>query len=160
SLVRVDAADAMQAPAVAPVAQTATTLPVLAVRATIPTLPAVAVHAVTPVLAQTKAVEPVHVQEFTDDDENSYAIVTGDSNNVMGSWHDGDSFNKVKGKLHGNCIWFERDGKSYVIDDPALVARAKEYFKPMEELGRQQGELGEEQGRLGEEQGRIGELQA
>jgi beta-lactamase regulating signal transducer with metallopeptidase domain len=160
SFVRVEAAEAMQAPAAAPVAQTLATLPVLAVRATIPTLPAAALHAAIPVLAQTKAAEPVHVQEFTDDDENSYAIVTGDSNNVMGSWHDGNSFNKVKGKLHGNYIWFERDGKPYVIDDPALVSRAKEYFKPMEELGRQQGELGEEQGRLGDEQGRLGDLQA
>lgn len=164
SLVRVDTAEAMQAPIVAlhPVAataQTIATLPAFAVHAAIPAMPAL--HAVaTPGMAQEKsATEPVHVQEFTDDDENSYAIVTGDSKNVMGSWRSGNSFDRVKGKMHGNYIWFERDGKSYVIDDPTLVAQAREYFKPMDDLGRRQGELGEQQGRLGEEQGRLGELQ-
>ncbi len=129
--------------------------------ALVPAAPASLARTVTPVMAQTKATESqVHVHEFTDDDANSYAIVTGDSANVTGSWHSRNAFDKVRSKVHGNYIWFERDGKSYVIDDPALVAQAREYFKPMEELGRRQGELGEEQGRLGEEQGRLGALQA
>jgi len=162
ALVRVDAVEAMQSPVavvqhVTPVAQTIATLPTLAVRASIPAVPAAVMHDALPALAQVKVpTEPV----ITDDDENSYAIVTGDSTNVMGSWHSGSSFNKVKGKMHGNYIWFEHDGKSYVIDDPGMVAQAREYFKPVEDLGRRQGELGEEQGRLGEEQGRLGELQA
>ncbi len=165
ALVRVDAAEAMPVPVaalqrIAPVARTIATIPALAVKASIPAVPAAVVHDAVPALAQAKApTEPVHVQEFTDDDDNSYAIVSGDSTNVTGSWRSGNSFNKVKGKMHGNYIWFERDGKSYVIDDPALVAQAKEYFKPVEELGRRQGELGEEQGRLGDEQGRLGEEQ-
>jgi beta-lactamase regulating signal transducer with metallopeptidase domain len=165
ALVRVDAAEAIQPPVaalhpVAAAAQRIASLPALSVRASIPAIPALPAIA-TPVIAQAKATtEPVHVHEFTDDDSNSYAIVTGDSTNAMGSWRSGNSFDKVKGKMHGNYIWFERDGKSYVIDDPAMVAQAREYFKPMEDLGRRQGELGEEQGRLGEEQGRLGELQA
>jgi beta-lactamase regulating signal transducer with metallopeptidase domain len=166
ALVRVDAAEAMQSPVaalrrVAPVEQMIATLPALAVRASIPAAPAAVVYDALPVLAQVKAsTDSVEVHESTDDDENSYAIVTGDSTNVMGSWHSGSSFDKAKGKMHGNYIWFERDGKSYVIEDPGMVAQAREYFKPMEELGRRQGELGEEQGRLGEEQGRLGEQQA
>jgi beta-lactamase regulating signal transducer with metallopeptidase domain len=166
ALVRVDAAEALQAPVaalqrVAPVKETIATLPVLATHASIPAVPAAIMRDVVPELAQAKVTtDSVHIHEFSDDDENSYVIVTGDSTNAMGSWHSGNSFDKVKGKMHGNYIWFERDGKSYVIDDPALVAKAREYFKPMEELGRRQGELGEEQGRLGEEQGRLGEMQA
>jgi hypothetical protein len=165
ALVRVDPAEAMQAPVaalqrVAPVPHTVATIPVLAAHASIPALPASSVRAALPVPAQaTAATDSVQIHS-TDDDENSYAIVTADSTNVMGSWHSGYSFDKVKGKMHGNYIWFERGGKSYVIDDPGLVAQAREYFKPIEDLGRRQGELGEEQGRLGEEQGRLGELQA
>ena len=163
ALVRVDAAEAMQAPAAAaPVREVKVAGPTLSARPVMPAIPAVAIRAVSPVAAQAKAAEePAHVHdEFTDDDGNSYAIVTGDSKNVYGSWGDRSSFDKVKGKMHGNYIWFERDDKSYVIDDPALVSQAREYFKPMEELGRRQGELGEQQGRLGEQQGRLGEQQA
>lgn len=97
---------------------------------------------------------------FSDSKQNSYAVVSGDANNSSGAGDLGEAFNKVKSKMHGNYIWFERDGKSYVISDPALYNQAKDYLRPIEELGRRQGELGREQGRLGEEQGRLGELQA
>ncbi|HYK35694.1 M56 family metallopeptidase [Alloacidobacterium sp.] len=164
ALVRVDAAQAMQTPAMAPVAQVAQAIAILpapSVRAAVPSVPATIASVATPVTVQEKAAqEPVHIHEFTDDDDNSYAIVIGDSANVMGSWRSGDRFDKVKSKMHGNYIWFERDSKSYVIDDPTLVQKAREYFKPMEDLGHQQGELGEEQGRLGAEQGRLGAMQA
>lgn len=154
ALVRVDAAQA-QIPAIAPAP------PVPSARPLVPSLAAAIVHATKPIMAQEKAPQqPVHIREFTDDDDNSYAIVTGDSANVIGSWHSGNGFDKVKGKMHGNYIWFERDSKSYVIDDPALVDRAREYFRPMEDLGRRQGELGEAQGRLGAEQGKLGAMQA
>lgn len=172
ALVRVQAAEAMKLPEtalpqIAPIAHTVAVVPALTPVAAIPA----AVHAeiarsVTPalahpVLAQAKASQTsVDIHESTDDDSNSYAIVTGNSTNIYGSWHSGNAFDQVKSKMHGNYIWFERNGKSYVIDDPALVAQAREYFKPMEELGRRQGELGEQQGRLGEEQGRLGEMQA
>lgn len=159
TLVHVDAAEAMQAPEIVPVTQTIATLP--AAHASIPPVHASIARVPVLPLSQAKAAqEPAHVHEFTDDDDNSYAIVTGDTANVMGSRHSGSSFDKVKSKMHGNYIWFERDGRSYVIEDPALVQQALEYFKPMEDLGRRQGELGREQGRLGAEQGRLGALQA
>jgi beta-lactamase regulating signal transducer with metallopeptidase domain len=175
ALVRVQAAEAMKLPEtalpqIAPIAQAVAVVPALVAHTPVAPIPA-AVHAeiarsvtpalVHPVLAQAKASSgSVNIHESTDDDSNSYAIVAGDSTNMYGSWHSGNAFDQVKSKMHGNYIWFERDGKSYVIDDPALVTQAREYFKPMEELGRRQGELGEQQGRLGEEQGRLGELQA
>lgn len=174
ALVRVQAAEAMKLPEtvlpqVAPIAHAVVAAPALAAHTPVAAISA-AVHAeiarsVTPVLAhpvlaQAKASSgSVDIHE-SDDDSNSYAIVAGDSTNVYGSWHSGSAFDQVKSKMHGNYIWFERDGKSYVIDDPELVAQAREYFKPMEELGRRQGELGAQQSRLGEEQGRLGELQA
>jgi len=175
ALVRVQAAEAMKLPdtalpQIAPIAHAVAVVPALAAHTPVAAFPA-AVHAeiarsvilalAHPVLAQEKSSSSsVNIHESTDDDSNSYAIVSGNSTNIHGSWHSGSAFDQVKSKMHGNYIWFERDGKSYVIDDPTLVAQAREYFKPMEELGRRQGELGAQQGRLGEEQGRLGELQA
>ena len=170
ALVRVQAAEAMQIPnaalpQVAPIAHAIVAIPTLALRTPTVAIRAAIVRAVTPapalpMLAQAKtSQDSIQIHESQDDDSNSYAIVTGNASNISGSWHSGSAFDKVKSKMHGNYIWFERNGKSYVIDDPALVAQAQEYFKPMQELGRRQGELGEEQGRLGEEQGRLGELQ-
>jgi beta-lactamase regulating signal transducer with metallopeptidase domain len=172
ALVRVQTAEAMKLPQIAVAATPALTAQTPA--AVIPTV--IARAAVTPALAHPVVAQAVAVQdsadvrestdresandESDDDDSNSYAIVSGNSTTMHGSWHTGSAFDRVKNTMHGNYIWFERSGKSYVIDDPALFAQAREYFKPMEELGRRQGELGKEQGRLGEEQGRLGALQA
>jgi beta-lactamase regulating signal transducer with metallopeptidase domain len=92
--------------------------------------------------------------------EDSYAIVSGNASNFTGSGNFDEAFHRVKSKMHGNYIWFERGGKSYVIEDSTLVAQSQQLFKPMEELGRQQAVLGEQQGRLGAEQGRLGALEA
>ena len=157
TLVRVQTAEAMQVPEkMTPVVRAVTKAV-----AAIPSVQAAHAPAHAMAAAQTKPAQPpVEVQESTGDDDNSYAIVTGGSTSRIGSWHSGDSFDQVKSKMHGDYIWFERDGKSYVIDDPALVSQAKEYFKPMEELGRRQGELAKQQGELGKEQARLGEMEA
>ncbi|MGH9471296.1 MAG: M56 family metallopeptidase [Terriglobales bacterium] len=60
----------------------------------------------------------------------------------------------------GNFIWFERDGKGYVVTDAATVSRAAALFQPVRELGRQQTLLGATQSNLGKEQGRLGEQQS
>ncbi len=59
----------------------------------------------------------------------------------------------------GAAVLFERDGKTYVIDDPALVKQAQDAFARVEELGKQQGDLGAKQGELGAKQGELGALQ-
>ena len=94
-----------------------------------------------------------------DGDQDSYAVISGDSGSISGSGDFGADFAKVRSKAHGDYIWFKHDGKSYVIDDPSLVAQAKQLFKPMEELGRQQAALGEQQAQLGNEQARLGAMQ-
>jgi beta-lactamase regulating signal transducer with metallopeptidase domain len=59
----------------------------------------------------------------------------------------------------GGAILFERDGKTWVIDDPALVKQAQQAYAHVNELGKQQGALGEKQGELGDQEGQLGELQ-
>jgi hypothetical protein len=59
-------------------------------------------------------------------------------------------------KIGGDFIQFERDGKSYIIRDPATISRAKQMLAPLETLSKQQEELGKEQEELGKKQEALG----
>ncbi|HEV2314466.1 MAG TPA: M56 family metallopeptidase [Candidatus Acidoferrales bacterium] len=88
-----------------------------------------------------------------------YVILTGDSNNVTmsGSGEDVEHAQRLRKKMGGgDLIWFERDEKSYVITDPAFIAKARALFAPEEELGKQQEELGRQQEALGKQQEALG----
>ncbi len=91
---------------------------------------------------------------------DAYAIVSGDSLNMSGSAGDAERARSFRSKISGEYIWFQHEGKQYLITDAATIERAKELFRPQEELGRKQAELGEKQARLGEEQALLGEKQA
>ena len=95
------------------------------------------------------------------DGGDSYAIIGGKTQTMSGSFSHMDfaKLEALRKKINGDFIWFERDGKSYVITDPETVKRATEAFAAQAELGREEGELGERQGRLGEVQGALGEQQ-
>jgi hypothetical protein len=91
-----------------------------------------------------------------------YAIYgpDGDHAVMMNGWFgDSQAFRDEKAKHPGGAIFFQRDGKTYVIDDPALVKQAQQAYSHVNELGKQQGALGEKQGELGDQQGELGELQ-
>ena len=98
---------------------------------------------------------------YSQDGGDSYAIISGKTQTMSGSFSHMDfaKLEALRKKINGDFIWFERDGKSYVITDPETVKRATEAFAAQAELGRQQGELGERQGTLGEVQGALGEQQ-
>lgn len=98
---------------------------------------------------------------FSTDSDEPYAIVSGKSETMSGSFAHTDfaQLEALRASLKTDFIWFERDGKPYVITDPELVKRATEAFALQAELGRQQGELGERQGSLGEVQGDLGQEQ-
>lgn len=89
-------------------------------------------------------------------DGRNYTVCGADNNSAVQNC----SLNGYTLKDHkGGAILFERDGKIYVIDDPALVKEAHDAFARVTELGRQQGELGAQQGKLGSQQGELGALQ-
>jgi beta-lactamase regulating signal transducer with metallopeptidase domain/predicted nucleic acid-binding Zn-ribbon protein len=79
----------------------------------------------------------------TDDDHGeSFAIVRGkDSNTVIMSGHAGKELEKARQKYHGDFIWFERGGKSYVITDPAILAQGQALFKSDPRLEQRQKAL-------------------
>jgi hypothetical protein len=94
------------------------------------------------------------------DDRDAYAIVNGDSITINGSHGFQQELKNARKNHHGAFIWIEHDGRPYVIDDPALVARSRELFRPIEELGRKQAELGRQQAELGKQQAHWGEMQS
>jgi len=95
-----------------------------------------------------------------DDDSEPYVIFSNDCMTMSGSSSDARRAQIMRGRVHGDFIWFENDLKFYVITDPATVQRAKALFAPQEELGRQQEELGALQEKLGAEQEKLGDKQS
>jgi beta-lactamase regulating signal transducer with metallopeptidase domain len=102
---------------------------------------------------------PMHERGRWRGDRDGFAIVSGDSEHAMMFNTDSEEIAKAKAKLHGSYILFERDGKSYFIDDAAMVAESQRLMKPMDELDRQQEALGAQQEVLGKEQERLGRMQ-
>lgn len=94
---------------------------------------------------------------------DSWALVTdpGQSITFAGDWNGATSaaIAQVQKLTHGAFLWFARDGKSYFLDDPAIVAQIVAIYKPMEALGRQQEELGRQQEELGKQQEKLGRQQ-
>jgi beta-lactamase regulating signal transducer with metallopeptidase domain len=91
---------------------------------------------------------------------DSYAIVKGDgSMSFNGNIHSSELDKARKLASGKDFIWFERNGKQYIIDDPATLAQIESMYKPMEELGRLQEELGKKQEALGKQQEELGKKQ-
>jgi hypothetical protein len=94
---------------------------------------------------------------------DSWAVVTGPNKlRFSGDWIDGtrESIDKARKMAGGEFLWFTRGGKSYLIEDAALVAQVLAMYKPMDELGRQQEELGRQQEKLGQEQAALANEQS
>jgi beta-lactamase regulating signal transducer with metallopeptidase domain len=88
-----------------------------------------------------------HIWINNGDDEN-FAIVHENGDGTLrwnGEYNDDLAKLRSKLKLKGDYIWFERDGKSYVVTDPAMVAQAEQMFKGSPELERQMKVLEEKQ---------------
>ncbi len=87
---------------------------------------------------------------------DSYAVVSGSGANVdfSGDWSPAQKaqIDAARRMAHGPFLWFTHDGKSYVVTDPAIVARLDAMYEPMKELGVQQRLLGRTQRNLGEQQ--------
>jgi beta-lactamase regulating signal transducer with metallopeptidase domain len=94
----------------------------------------------------------------------SYAVIRGSDTEHMtfsGNWIEGrrEEIDKARKQAHGDFLWFTRDGKSYFVDDPAILGQIEAMNKPMEELGKQQEALGKQQEVLGKQQEELGRQQ-
>jgi beta-lactamase regulating signal transducer with metallopeptidase domain len=95
-------------------------------------------------------------------DGEPYALVgdPGTKSHFNGDW-DGDSdrnaeIEKARKVAHGHFLWFRHDGKSYVVDDPAIVSQIDAMNKPMDDLGQQMRTLGDQMRDLGKQQRELG----
>lgn len=81
------------------------------------------------------------------DGNDSFAIVSGDAH-VKGSGDMGNAFERARSQTKGDFIWFERNGKSYVITDPEIVGQASGMFLRQDILARTQEQIFREMGRI------------
>jgi hypothetical protein len=81
-------------------------------------------------------------------DGDTYAIVgdPGTNPRFYGYWDDDRKaeIEKARSLAHGHFLWFRHDGKSYIVDDPAIVAQIETMDKPMQDLGAQMRDLGKQ----------------
>jgi beta-lactamase regulating signal transducer with metallopeptidase domain len=111
-----------------------------------------------PHVAAIQAIQAIQTddEDFIELDGRNYAVC-GPNNDVADHNCSLNGYNLKDDK--SGAILFERDGKTYIIDDPALVKQAQEAYARVRELGKQQGELGGRQGELGAQQGELGAIQ-
>ena len=86
----------------------------------------------------------IQVGGKSDGPREAYALVRAgkDSMTVSGNVSDIREADKAKRSLQGDFLWFRRGDKSYVMQDPAALARIEEAWKPSEALGAQMNALG------------------
>ena len=79
---------------------------------------------------------------------DSYALVTepGDHISFSGEWNDGtqEAIKKAGKQAHGKFLWFRHNGKDYIVDDPAIVARFEAMQRPLKDLSLQQEKFARE----------------
>src|SRR5438477_1291013 len=92
----------------------------------------------------------------------SFAIHDGEGWAVVRCKHhvtmsgDIEDVERVRKLVEPPFLWFRREGKDYVVTDPAVLDEIDELSRPQEELGKKQGELGKEQAKLGKRQAKLG----
>jgi len=75
-----------------------------------------------------------------------FALVQADHNamTMSGSTRDIDDIKAAGRGKDGEYLWFKRDGKSYVVTDPAVLARVKSTWRETDALGEQMEALGKQ----------------
>jgi len=168
AVLNADESQQAPAPQAPPAGSVSTVAPVAGVSSVAPAAP---VSAIAPVAPQVPAAPEVagsglgkhsHDNGFSYaygfDDEDRFVIVSGKSDNftMSGSTQDARHVERLKKQIHGDFIWLQRDEKSYIIRDQATIDRARAFWAPQEELGKQQEELGKQQEVLGKQQEELG----
>jgi beta-lactamase regulating signal transducer with metallopeptidase domain len=160
------------APVVAPVVRAVPIVPVPPVGGPVsPVIPVVSVH---PFLSRVLQ-STTNVSTIGEYDDDTFAIVSGKSwvsvssssyslhTDAPGAPADSDSGSgfvpSLRRNFPGDFIWFIRDGRAYIIRDPASIKQAMDLFVPAQQLGRQQEELGKQQEALGAQQEALGAKQ-
>jgi hypothetical protein len=90
--------------------------------------------------------------------DQAYVLLQGNSTLMNGSMLDMAEARRQQ-RNGEQLLWFRKGRASYVVRDPALLARFQSTFEETSALADAQGKLGDRQGELGEQQGKLGERQ-
>ncbi len=91
--------------------------------------------------------------------DSAYALVRGPERkgSTMSSgsddWRDIET---AKRTIAGDFFWFRKDGKAYIVQDPAVLARLIEAWEPVDRLGVQMDAHGKEMDMHGKEMEKLG----
>ena len=86
-------------------------------------------------------------------DEDGVLAIKSEHSHMM--FDSGDRLPSQK----GDYIYFQHNGKPYLIQDPQIIAKAQALLAPMKLLGEKQRVLGQQQSLLGAQQRMLGEQQ-
>lgn len=75
--------------------------------------------------------------------------MTGDSDDKL-------DVSQLRSHIKGDFLWFRDDGKSYVIQDPEVLARARAAWAPVDRLGEQMDAYGREMDQHGKAMDALG----
>ncbi|MES2325086.1 MAG: M56 family metallopeptidase [Pseudomonadota bacterium] len=90
----------------------------------------------------------------------SYALVRGnDRNSTMlnGDTDDMVHIDTAKRSLQGDFLWFRKDGKAFVVQDPDVLAKLDTAYAPLNKLGAEMDVYGREMDKHGKVMGKLGE---
>jgi hypothetical protein len=102
--------------------------------------------------------DPDHAPAVKTSDLNYVFFYNDNETTMSGNMKDIDRARKFK-QPKEQLLWFRDGSQEYVIRDPATLKQAEATWKPMRDLGEQQGKLGSQQGELGKQQGELGRQQ-
>jgi hypothetical protein len=86
-------------------------------------------------------------------DEEGVLAINSEHSHIMF-----DSGNRLPSQ-RGDYIYFQHNGKTYLIQDPQIIAKAQAMLEPMKQLREQQRMLGDQQALLGAQQRVLGSKQ-
>jgi len=101
-----------------------------------------------PAAAQNKPAVHVTLREERGE---SYALVgEGDEGfNMTGNSADWSSIKQLKRSIKGEFLWFRDGGKSWIVQDPDTLAKARAAWEPVNQLGKQMDAYGKEMDKHG-----------
>ncbi|HJR61578.1 MAG TPA: M56 family metallopeptidase [Vicinamibacterales bacterium] len=95
-------------------------------------------------------------QESGKQEELRFVYIRNDRNTTM-SGRSGDVERARRLRQSGEpLLWFLKNGKEYVVRDPAVLNELDNIWEPVGRIGGEQGKVGGKQGEIGARQGEIG----
>jgi beta-lactamase regulating signal transducer with metallopeptidase domain len=90
--------------------------------------------------------------------EDAFALVSGTEQNLNVSGNAGDwgSIREIRRSVDGEFLWFRDGGKSYVVQDREVLARAHAAYEPIERLGKQMDGYGKQMDQHGKAMDALG----